>query len=88
MNMIIFANILSLGLGLYILAGLLFAIPFILRGVNRLDPSAREGSWGFRLIVFPGVVALWPLLALRWRRGQGPPQENNAHRRAARGGSV
>ena len=84
--MVFFANILTIALGLYLLAGLLFAVPFVLRGVNRIDPVARESTWGFRLIILPGVVALWPLLAHRWRRGQGPPLEKNAHRRAAKRG--
>lgn len=83
--MIAFADILTIVLGSYLLAGLLFAVPFVLRGVDRIDPLARAGSWGFRLIILPGVVALWPLLALRWWRGQGPPQQNDPHRRAARG---
>lgn len=69
----------------YALAGVAFAIPFVLRGVGRIDPVAREGTWGFRLIIVPGVVALWPLLAFRWWRGDTqPPVECNAHRRAAR----
>ena len=63
--MILFANILTVVSGLYLLAGLLFAVPFVLRGVNRIDPVAHEGSWGFRLIILPGVVALWPLLLRR-----------------------
>ena len=51
------------------MAGALFAVPFLLRGVNQIDPVAREGTWGFRMIIAPGVVVLWPLLALRWLRG-------------------
>ena len=68
--------------GLYALVGLLFALPFLSRGVGRVDPAAAESGWGFRLIILPGVVALWPLLALRWRVGE-PPSERNAHRDAA-----
>lgn len=71
--------------GIYVGLGLLFGVPFVLRGVDRVDPVAREGSWGFRLIVLPGAVALWPLLARRWLAGAPQPQEHNAHRRAARG---
>jgi len=70
--MVVFANVAPIILGLYLLVGLLFAVPFVLRGVNRIDPVARKGTWGFRLIILPGVVALWPLLLNRWRRGQGP----------------
>jgi membrane protein implicated in regulation of membrane protease activity len=70
----------------YLACGVVFAIPFLARGAAAIDPGAREGSWGFRLIVLPGVVALWPVLLRRWlaRRGE-PPIESNAHRRAAQG---
>ena len=72
---------------LYAVVGLLFAIAFVLVGVNRVDPVAHEGTWGFRLIIVPGVVALWPLLALRWAGGRPPAEERNAHRARAREGS-
>lgn len=70
--------------GIYTVLGLLFAIAFVLFGASRIDPAAREGSLGFRLLVFPGCVALWPILARRWWSGSPPPEENNAHRAAAR----
>ena len=56
----------GLGLtGLYLAAGLLFGVPFVLRGVDRIDPDVRGGTRGFRLLILPGVVALWPLLVRR-----------------------
>lgn len=67
----------------YWLAGVIFAIPFIFIGVGKVDSHARRGSWGFRLLIFPGVTALWPLLAWRWfTKVSNPPRECNAHRRA------
>ncbi len=69
---------------LYALVGVIFGISFILRGANRIDPIAPESTRGFRLIILPGVVAFWPLLARRWLRGSGPPEERTAHRLAAR----
>lgn len=69
---------------LYALVGVIFGIPFVLRGVNRIDPVAPQSTRGFRLVILPGVVAFWPLLAVRWLRGSGPPEERNAHRLAAR----
>jgi len=71
-------------LGAYLGVGLLFAIPFVLTGAGRLDEVARHGTVGFRLLIIPGVAALWPLLAWRWYRGDStPPVEHNAHRDAA-----
>lgn len=79
------ATWLATGLGVYALLGLLFTIPFALVGAGRIDPVAKEGTWGFRLLLVPGAIALWPLLAKRWLGGVGaPPEENNPHRRAAR----
>jgi hypothetical protein len=71
-------------LGAYLTCGLLFAIPFCLVGVKRIDPHAGHGSWGFRILIAPGVMAFWPLLLKRWVTGvQEPPQECNAHRQAS-----
>lgn len=72
-------------IGAYAAVGLLFAPFFVVRGVARVDSSAQGAGVGFRMIILPGVVAFWPLLATRWVRGtKEPPLENTAHRRAAR----
>ena len=57
-------------LALHGLAGLVFAARFLPRRIERVDPSARGAGWGFRLLILPGVVALWPLL---WARTRGTP---------------
>ena len=84
------AELIMLGISAYLLSGLVFAIPFVLVGVNKIDPHAAHGSWGFRVLIIPGTMFLWPLLARRWLKGiHEPPEENNPHRYAARnsGGS-
>lgn len=53
----------------YAVVGLLFAGPFLVRGVTRLDPAARGTSLAFRLAILPGTVALWPVLARKWIGG-------------------
>lgn len=74
-----------IALGAYLACGLLFAIPFVLAGVNHIDPHAKPGTWGFRLLILPGTVFLWPLLVRRWmNKAHEPPTECNAHRRAAK----
>lgn len=77
------ATALVAAVGVYLAIGVAFAVAFVTRGVGRIDPAAREGSWGFRLAILPGTAALWPLLARRWARGGAPPEERNAHRDAA-----
>ena len=69
-------------LGAWFGIGLAFALLFVVFGVERCDPSARGGSYGFRLAILPGVAALWPWMLLRWLRGGPPPEPRDAHRRA------
>jgi len=80
------ANILILIAAIYLSIGLLFAIPFVFFGAGRIDPTARKATAGYKLIIIPGTMALWPLLAFRWLKGVSePPEEKNPHRLAARG---
>lgn len=49
----------------YAAAGVMFGLWFVSRGAARLDDVAHHGSIGFRVFIFPGAAALWPLLLLR-----------------------
>jgi len=62
--------------------GLVFAAYLLARGLARFDAAAAQAGWGFKLLIVPGAVALWPLLWRRVRAG-GPAAERNAHDRAA-----
>lgn len=78
------ARLFIYGAEIYLGLGLAFAIVFAFFGVGRIDPSARAGTLGFRLLIVPASAALWPLLLSRWVKGTPPPEECNAHRDAAR----
>ena len=82
--MLTIATYLVNALAIYLGVGLVFAIAFVWKGVGKIDPAAVEGTIGFRLLILPGSIALWPLLARRWLYGEGPPVERNAHRDSAR----
>lgn len=76
---------LGLGVAVYAALGVLFAVPFVLRGAGRLDPLARTGTWGFRLAILPGAIAFWLPLAIRWARAEHePPAPRTAHTLRAR----
>lgn len=78
------ATWLVMAAGIYAGLGALFAAAFVTRGAGRLDESARRGTWGFRVLIFPGAAALWPLLLKRWIGGRSePPVEKNPHRARA-----
>jgi len=68
-------------LALYMALGVVFAIAFVCTGVKRIDSQAVGTGFGFRILIFPGSVAFWPLLLSRWARGiVEPPLERNPHR--------
>jgi hypothetical protein len=46
--------------------GVLFGVGFVLAGVQRVDPQTRDAGLLFRLLILPGVAALWPLFAWKW----------------------
>jgi hypothetical protein len=71
-----------LTLELYAALGLIFAVPFVWVGVQRLDTEANGSGIGFRLLILPGVAAFWPMFLYRATRGLvEPPVEKNPHRR-------
>jgi hypothetical protein len=68
-------------LAAYAGAGLLFAVPFVFVGVQRVDDEARGTRVPFRLLILPGVAAFWPIFLRRWALGvTEPPVEGNPHR--------
>jgi hypothetical protein len=44
--------------------GLLFAVPFVWLGVQRLDSEAQGSGVDFRLLILPGVAAFSPMFLL------------------------
>ena len=68
-------------LSLYAALGVVLAVVFVCVGVKRFDAQAVGTGLGFRVLIFPGSVAFWPLLLRRWARGiVEPPLERNPHR--------
>lgn len=68
-------------IGSYLAVGLMLAPLLVFVFGGRIDPGLPGSGVGFRLLIVPGFVLLWPLLALRCLRGAAaPPLERNAHR--------
>lgn len=53
---------------IYLLAGLVFAIPFVIKGVTKIDEGAKGSTWGFRIIIIPGTIVFWPVLLKKWMK--------------------
>ncbi|HWS97062.1 MAG TPA: hypothetical protein VN620_11400 [Candidatus Methylomirabilis sp.] len=75
------ATVLVGALYFYGVIGIVFAIPFVVKGVQRIDEEAIGSGWGFRLLILPGCMAFWPFLLRRWVSGRRtPPEERSPHR--------
>ncbi len=63
--MLVIANWMALGLGIYMLIGLLFAVWYVTVGVRHAPIEGKAVV--LRLMLLPGAMLLWPLLILRRR---------------------
>jgi hypothetical protein len=68
----------------YLVTGAVFVAIVLPRLVVRLDDGLRDAHVTVRLLIAPGLLLLWPLFVVRLVSGGHPPDERNAHRRAAR----
>ena len=59
-------NIKLMVFGIYLIIGVIFSVLFLLRGINKIDEGAVGTSIFFKLLILPGVIALWPTLLYKW----------------------
>ena len=52
----------------YFLAGIAFAVIFLLIGYKSINPQASASKLRVRLLWTPAAIALWPLLIVKWMR--------------------
>jgi len=53
---------------IYLVLGVLFVIPFLMKGLNKVDEGANGSTIGFKIIIIPGVIVLWPVLLSKWMK--------------------
>ena len=63
------ATILAAGLVFYVATGLLVGLAFVVFGVTTVQ--AAPVTIGARILLLPGAIALWPLVASRWFKAGG-----------------
>jgi len=61
-------------IGVYFAIGAAFAFVLLTFGLRRLDPIAAAGPLRFKLLIAPGVAALWPVMIMLWVKGRGGDQ--------------
>ena len=52
-------------IGVYLLAGLLVALYVVVGPLKRLTPDAADVPARVRVLILPGLAALWPLVLAR-----------------------
>lgn len=57
-------------LGVYLLIGMIFYFPFIRKGVHKIDDGVKAAPLFMKILIFPGTVALWPILLRKVRKGE------------------
>jgi hypothetical protein len=56
--------------GVYLAIGIVVALMIHAKGLKAIDPATEGGGIFFRLLITPGLVALWPYMALKWKRAE------------------
>lgn len=65
---------------LYLATGAAFVVVFLWRGITDVDHRVAGAPMSLRVLILPGLVALWPVFAMRWATGASEPAEHNPHR--------
>ena len=51
--------------------GVAVALRFVTWSVGRVDEAASTSGWGFRVMILPGCVGLWPVVLAKSLAGRG-----------------
>ena len=62
------AEIILILAAIYLLLGVFFVIPFLMKGLNKIDEGANGSTVGFKIIIIPGVIVFWPVLLSKWMK--------------------
>lgn len=55
-------------IGIYLLLGFLYYLAFIFKWAAQLDENTKGSGIGFKLLILPGTLALWPVLYWKWKK--------------------
>ncbi|MEZ5398436.1 MAG: hypothetical protein R2729_02135 [Bryobacteraceae bacterium] len=60
------ADLFLAAMAVYLAAGLSVAVWFTAFRLDRFDPAAQGAGVWFRILILPGLAALWPIVVARW----------------------
>jgi hypothetical protein len=64
------ATTIAIGVALYVAAGLVAGVAFVIFGVTTVQSAPV--TVGARILLLPGATALWPLVLSRWLKSRHP----------------
>jgi hypothetical protein len=64
------ATTIAIVAGLYVAAGLVTGVAFVVAGVTVVQSAPL--TLGARVLLLPGAAALWPLVLSRWLKSRRP----------------
>ena len=59
--------------GIYLAIGVLVAVVFVIFGAAQIDPGAKGMPPQARILIFPGVMGLWPIMLAKFFTQKAPP---------------
>jgi len=74
------ARLIAGTLEVYVTVGAVAALFLLGHRVERPDPVLARSSLAVRALLFPGMLALWPIFLRRRLLGRLAPEERNPHR--------
>ena len=57
-------------IGIYFLVGFLFYLVFVFKWAAEMDENFQGSGFGFKLLILPGTLALWPVLFAKWKKAK------------------
>lgn len=64
--LVLVVTIILIAFAAYLAAGVIFVIPFQIKGLRKIDEGVHGSSIGFRIIIIPGCIMFWPILLQKW----------------------
>jgi hypothetical protein len=55
---------------IYLVIGVLFVVPFLMKGITKVDDGAHGATIGFKIVIIPGVIVFWPVLLNKWMKAK------------------
>jgi hypothetical protein len=62
----IIVTIILIAGAVYLAGGVLFTGIFLFRGLHKVDQATKGATIGFKIIIIPGCIVLWPVLLGKW----------------------